>query len=151
MFEVLLSEDIAAAPEVVWGVITNTEDYPLWNTFVVSCDSTFRVGDPIHMKVRVLPFMAQPQTETIWRNEEGKLLDYGIKAPLGALTSTRQHRLSATASGGTHYESVFRLEGWFAPVVGLLFGAQLRRGFGEMTGGIARRSVHVHEASNAAS
>ncbi|MEZ5556526.1 SRPBCC domain-containing protein [Haliea sp.] len=149
MFEILLTEEIQAPSEVVWEVITNTAAYPQWNTFVVACESTFQVGDPIHMKVRVLPFMVQPQTETIWRNEPGRLLDYGIKAPLGALASTRQHRLSATPSGGTHYESLFRLEGWFSPVVGLLFGAQLRRGFGEMTRGIANRAMDVNAAVRA--
>ena len=65
MFEILLTEEIQAPPEVVWEVITNTAAYPQWNTFVVACESTFQVGDPIHMKVRVLPFMVPPVSNTL--------------------------------------------------------------------------------------
>ncbi|MDP4652195.1 MAG: SRPBCC domain-containing protein [Haliea sp.] len=144
MFQIQLSEEINAPKDVVWDVITNTQYYSLWNPFVVACESTFEVGAPIHMQVRVMPSKVRPQTETIFQNIEGELLEYGINAPLGALSSIRQHKLTSTDSGSTKYESVFRLKGWFSPVVGLFLGAQLNRGFNDMTAGIVSRSLEVY-------
>lgn len=132
---------IDASPAVVWTVLTNQQAYPEWNPFVIQSESTFRVGDPIVMRVRVLPCFAQPQTEFIMEHEAEKLLSYGIKGdPLGALKSFRSHRLSALPDGGTRYQSFFQLSGWFAPVVGILLGRNLRRGFREMSQAIADRA-----------
>lgn len=132
---------IDAPPALVWQVLSDQQAYPEWNPFVVESKSTFKVGEPIVMRVRVLPFFAQPQTEFIMEHEPEKLLSYGIKGdPLGALKSFRSHRLSTLPEGGTRYRSFFQLSGWFAPVVGLLLGRNLRRGFREMSQAIADRA-----------
>ena len=135
---------IKAPVATVWGVLSNQQAYPEWNPFVVESRSTLVVGEPIVMQVRVLPFFAQPQTEFIWEHEPEKLLSYGIKGDaLGALKSYRSHRLAPLADGGTEYQSFFQLSGWFAPVVGLLLGRQLRRGFREMSQAISDRAEQL--------
>ncbi|WP_372748259.1 SRPBCC family protein [Litorivivens sp.] len=132
------SHEIEASAAQVWEVLTDLEAYPRWNTFVETCRSTLKVGDPIDMRVRVLPFVAQAQREYIFEHEPGVLLSYGIKpAPLGAMKSYRSHRIEALADGRTRYLSSFELSGWFAPVVGLLLGHFLRDGFRRMSQGIA--------------
>ena len=132
--------EINASPAVVWQVLTDQSAYPQWNPFVVHSESTLKVGEPIVMRVRVLPFFAQPQTEVIYEHEPEKLLSYGLKGDsLGALRSYRSHRLTPV-EGGTRYQSSFELSGWFAPVVGLLLARQLRRGFRQMSQAIAERA-----------
>ncbi len=148
MFQIKLSEEINVPKDIVWGVISNTDDYPIWNKFVVECDSTFKVGSPIKMKVKVFPFMAMPQKETILKNKEYEFLEYGIKMPLGILTSSRQHILTSSGSETTKYESVFILKGLLAPLVGFLLGSQLNRGFSDMTSGVAARSLEVYANKN---
>lgn len=131
------SHEINASPEQVWAVLADLDAYPQWNTFVEQCQSTLKVGDPILMRVRVLPFMAQPQKEFIFEHEPGRLLSYGIKpAPLGAMKSYRSHTIEPLADGRTRYESNFELSGWFSPVVGLLLARFLRDGFRRMSQGI---------------
>lgn len=144
MFTVKHTETINVPKQVVWDVICNTKDYPLWNKFVVACDSTFEEGSPIKMKVKVFLFMAMPQKETIFKNKKGEFLEYGIKIPFGTLSSSRQHILTAVDENTTQYESVFILKGWFSSVVGFLLGSQLRRGFSDMTQGIVGRSLEVN-------
>ena len=144
MLSIVLSETIATPKHIVWDVICNTADYPLWNTFMVRCHSSFEPGTPITMRVRVLPFMAMPQKETVRQNRAGEFLEYGIKLPLGMLASTRHHQLTAIDNSTTHYESAFVLSGWLAPLVRLLLSAQLKRGFNDMTRGIAHRSLEVY-------
>jgi hypothetical protein len=73
------------------------------------------------------------------RHTPHALLEYGIHIPW-LLSSSRQHRLTAINAGTTQYESIFQLNGVLAPWVGLLLGAQLKRGFAEMTRGVAQQA-----------
>lgn len=143
MFQILLTEEIKAPKDIVWDVIANTKEYPIWNKFVVACESSFQVGSPIKMQVRVLPFFAMPQKETIFQYKEGELIEYGMKLPFGLLSSSRKHILSELDESTTKYESVFELQGLLSSLVGVLLGSQLRRGFGDMSSGIASRSLKV--------
>lgn len=135
--------DIAAPPETVWAVIADLPRYAEWNPFVVACESSFAVGDPIHMKVRLLGF-AQPQTETILEHIPGQRLCYGL--PDGwphALSSRRCHEVRPSGNGGTHYRSSFRLSGWLAGLVRFLLGSRLRAGFEGMSNGIRQRAEEL--------
>jgi len=143
-FEIILSEQIAAPKDTVWEVISDTSKYPEWNTFVVKCESSFEVGSPIKMRVRVLPFFAMPQKETILQNQPGDFLEYGINVP-GLLKSSRQHRLTVINDNLTRYDSVFMLKGILAPVVGFLLGNQLKRGFNDMTRGVVDRALSLQK------
>lgn len=148
MMQILLEAEIPAPKNVVWDVICNTRDYPSWNTFVVACDSSFEVGSPIVMRVKVLPFIAMRQKESIRQNIKGERLEYGIKIPFGILSSSRQHILTSINATTTKYESVFILNGVLAPIVDILLGRQLKRGFSDMTNGIVMQAKKIHALKN---
>lgn len=145
MFSIRLSEDINAPIAVVWEVISRLEDYPQWNEFVVACESTLEVGSPIIMQVCVTSSSPRQQTETIRAHEPGQLLAYGMRAPLGLLSSHREHRLAALDANSTRYESLFELRGPLSPIVAGLLGANLRRGFSVMVGGLAARAESLYD------
>lgn len=137
--------DVAAPAATVWTVITDLARYPEWNPFVVACRSTLEPGSPIDMRVRVLPFVAQPQRETIFEHEPGRLLSYGLAPmPLGALASRRSHAVESVAPERARYVSDFRLDGWLAPVVQGLFGRRLAAGFAAMSAAIKTRAETLH-------
>lgn len=137
--------EIAAPATVVWEVITDLPSYPVWNPFVVACRSTLAVGAPISMRVRVLPFWAQPQREWITTHEPGHRLCYGVRGmPLGSLVSSRCHVVRSSGPQSTLYESRFELGGWLAPVVACLLGRRLTRGFQAMTEAIRHRAEELH-------
>ena len=143
-FQLDQSVEIGVRPEVVWNVITDLACYPDWNPFVVACESTLGVGEPIAMRVRVIPFFAQSQTETVFEHEPGHRLSYGLReVPLGALRSLRSHLVVPAGTDGARYESHFELSGWLAPLVRVLVGAQLERGFKAMTEAIATRAEEL--------
>ena len=131
--------EVDAPAATVWQVIVDLERYPEWNTFVVACRSTLEVGAPIDMRVRVLPFFAQPQRETIQEHVPGKRLCYGLPVSR-SLASRRCHEVEALGPTRARYTSRFQLSGWLAPVVRGLLGNQLRRGFTEMSEGIQKRA-----------
>lgn len=140
--------DIAAPAETVWTVITDLDRYPEWNPFVVACRSTLQPGSPIDMRVRVLPFVAQPQRETIFEHAPGRLLSYGLAPlPLGALASRRSHVVESVAPERARYVSDFRLDGWLAPVVQGLLGRRLAAGFAAMSTAIKARAEALHSGA----
>ena len=132
-----LTIDVPA--EVVWRVVTDVDAYAEWNAFTVGCRTTWEVGTPIVMKVRLRPRLTIRQRETIRVHEHGRLIEYGIDLPLGMLRSSRRHVLTAVGAGTSRYDSEFVLEGRLAPGVHRLLGEGLRQGFDDMTAGIARR------------
>jgi uncharacterized protein YndB with AHSA1/START domain len=133
--------EIDAPAETVWRVITDLDRYPEWNPFVVSCRSSLVVGEPIDMRVRVLPVFAQPQRETILEHEPGRRLCYGVpRHPTGALESRRCHHVEALGPARSRYTSRFELSGWLAPVVRVLLGRRLALGFTAMSEGIQGRA-----------
>jgi hypothetical protein len=136
--------EVAAPVSVVWEVITDLPSYPAWNPFVVACRSTLGVGAPISMRVRVLPFWAQPQREWIITHTPGRLLCYGVRGvPFGSLVSCRCHEVRSLGLQRTLYESRFELGGWLAPVVQCLLGRRLARGFHAMTEAIRHRAEQL--------
>jgi hypothetical protein len=143
--------EVAAPAEVVWRVLTDFERYGEWNPFVVACRTSGVPGDPIEMRVHVFRAFAQPQTETILEHEPGRGFAYGLAdPPLGAVGSRRSHRVVPLGEGRTRYESRFELYGWLAPLVRLLLGRSLRRGFGEMSAAVAARAEAIARGDVAA-
>ena len=136
MFQIKISVTIFAPKNVVWEVICNTKNYPNWNKFVVACETTFEVGSPIIMKVRLAPLGIIQQTEKITQNRKGELIEYQTAFPFGLLSSSRQHILKEIDANTTEYTSFWETKGLLSPINRLLFGKQLKWGFQEMTLGI---------------
>ncbi len=136
--------EVDAPRDLVWDVITDFHRYGEWNPFVVACDSTLKIGDPIEMRVHVFKAFAQPQREIIFEHEPGKRFCYGVAGvPFGAMRSNRCHEVRGLDSGRSEYRSHFALSGWLSPVVSILLGSRLRRGFDAMTESIRTRSEQL--------
>lgn len=137
--------DVAAPADTVWRVLTDFPRYPEWNPFVVACRSSLDPGTSITMRVRVLPFVAQPQRETVFEHVPGRSFRYGVPPlPLGALASDRSHGVEAVGEDRSHYVSRFELRGWLAPVVEALFGRRLEQGFAAMSAAVKARAEALH-------
>lgn len=77
--ETSVQTEIAAEPAIVWKLLTNAEDYPRWNTTVVSIDGKIAVGETIRLKstldskrvfkLKVKEF--QPNTRLVWGDGMG--------------------------------------------------------------------------------
>jgi hypothetical protein len=131
---------IDAAPEVVWEVLTDFPRYAEWNPFVVDCKSTLQPGEPIDLRVKLF---TQPQDQREWMTEHvpGRRFAYRMKPfPLGALSSARSHDVESIGAGKTRYRSHFELRGWLVPVVRVVLGARLERGFDGMSNAIKDRA-----------
>lgn len=140
MLTITFTREIQAPRQVVWNVITDTASYAQWNPFVTACESSFAIGSPIVMKVRLLPSLTITQKETIQQHRPGEFLAYGINIPPSILSSTRQQILTAIDENTTRYESVFILQGLLSSLVSLMLKKHLTKGFNEMTDGLVARA-----------
>ena len=144
-FELDESRLIDAPIDRVWSVIVDLPAYSEWNPFVVAARSTLVVGDPIQMRVRLLPPLVQPQREIIFECVPKQRLVYGLDG--AAIRSRRAHELASAGEAATRYRSHFRLEGRLEPLTRWLLGRRLAIGFQSMTRALALRAEESHRAA----
>lgn len=121
--------DIAADRATVWSVLVDVARYPEWNPFTVSVATTFELGTPVDMQVRLGPF-TRHQVEYVSRYDEGRELCWAVT--MGApwlLTADRYQRLADLPDGGTRYTTADVFTGVGVPVVMALTGLMMRTGF----------------------
>jgi len=143
-FELDESRLIEAPIDRVWSVIVDLAAYSEWNPFVVFARSTLVVGDPIEMRVRLVPPLVQPQRETIFECVPEQRLVYGLDGT--AIHSRRSHELAKAGEDVTRYRSHFRLGGRLEPLTRWLLGRRLANGFEAMTRQLALRAESLHRA-----
>lgn len=147
-FELDESRLIEAPIDRVWSVIADLPAYPEWNPFVVAARSTLVVGDPIWMRVRLVPPLVQPQREIIFECTPERRLVYGLDGAF--IRSRRSHELARAGEATTHYRSHFRLAGRLEPLTRWLLGRRLAAGFQAMTRELAERAESLHRGSSSA-
>lgn len=121
--------EIDAPIDRVWKILTELGRYGDWNSFTPRVESTLRIGDPVHLYVRLLGERLTHRVETVTRNEPHTL---GWEMKLGArflLHAERVQVLTPIDEGRTHYMTEDCFTGWLRPLVLALFGRAMERGF----------------------
>jgi len=132
--------EIDAPPERVFDVLTDIDAYPEWNPFTPKVESTLRIGDPIHMQVRLVGEKLMRQTEYVTHNERPHKLCWG--ADIGPRVLCRADRcqvLTPIEGGRTHYLCTDEIRGLLAPLVMLFYGKAMKRGFGDCARALKKR------------
>lgn len=121
--------DIDAPIEHVWQILVDLDRYGEWNPFTPKVETTLRIGDPIHLQVRLVGERLTQRVEWITRNEPYTL---GWEMKLGArflLYAERVQVLTVLDEARTHYMTEDRFSGWLRSLVVGLFGKAMERGF----------------------
>jgi hypothetical protein len=123
--------DIQASSELIWSILMDLPRYPEWNPYTIAMRSTLKVGDPMHMTVKMNDLITiDPQTEHIRVLEPGHKVCWGIETDTPELnTGERCQWLEPLPAGGTRYVTEDLIEGTLNPVVQGLFGSDVQRGF----------------------
>ena len=78
--ETTVSVDIQADPKIIWGLLTNSENYPKWNSTIISIDGKIALGEKIQLKSYLDPKRifkltvkeVQPESRLVWGDAMGK-------------------------------------------------------------------------------
>lgn len=132
--------EIDAPVERVWRILKDFDRYADWNPFSPRVETTLRIGDPIHLHVRLLGKRLVHRVETVTRNERYTL---GWEMKLLArflLHAERVQTLVAIDESRTRYATEDCFTGWLRPLVLALFGRAVQRGFSDCALGLKKAS-----------
>jgi hypothetical protein len=132
--------DIDAPMVRVRQILGDLSTYSEWNPFTPRVESTLRVGDPIHLHVRLLSDRLSHRVEYVTAIEPDRLCWQMKMGSELLLHAERCQTLTDCEGGGVHYVSEDRFRGLLTPLVMLLFGRAMQRGFEDCASGLKKRA-----------
>ena len=143
MFRYMVSSDsitIETPARRVWEILMDLERYGEWNPFTTRVDTSLEVGSPVDLYVTLGPFKLK-QPEQIQAVDPPSLLAWGmIMGARWLLVTRREQRLEALSDTRCCYTTTDGFTGFLTPVVVLLFGGLIRRGFNAMAWALKERA-----------
>jgi hypothetical protein len=137
--------EIAAPSALVWDVLMDLDNYGLWNPYTIAMRSTLQVGDPMIMTVKMSDLVTIEQIEHIRVLEAGHKVCWGIETTTPAFnTGERCQWLEPLPGGGTRYVTEDLIEGTANPLVLVLFGSDVERGFHGVARGLKMRAEALY-------
>jgi hypothetical protein len=133
--------EIDAPAERIFDILTDLKSYSEWNPFTPRVESTLRPGDAVHLYVRLRGEKLSHRVEYVTRNERPARLCWGTKIGAGfLLRAERCQSLSPIDARRTRFVNEDVLRGWLAPLVMLLFGSDMQRGFETVAAALKQRA-----------
>ena len=146
MFRHLISSDpveIDAPIERVWDILVDVERYGEWNPFTTRVETNFEIGSPVDLYVTLGPLKLK-QPERIEVVDPPHLLAWSTKVGARFLVAARrEQRLEALSETRCRYLTTDAFTGLLTPLVMLLFGRLVRRGFNDMARALKRYAEGV--------
>ena len=139
--QVSASIEIDVPSEVVWTVLTDFDRYAEWNPFNVGMTTEFEMGAAVHMEVALVGSRTQRQTEYITTLVPGQKVCWSMnRTPAWLIRATRCQLLEPLGEGRTRYTSDDTITGILAPLVMLVYGRAMQRGFESACTALKRRA-----------
>ncbi|MFN8359053.1 MAG: SRPBCC domain-containing protein [Candidatus Kapaibacterium sp.] len=106
--ETSVNVDVQADPKTIWGLLTNAENYPKWNSTIISIDGKIALGEKIQLtsyldpkRVFKLSVKAvEPESRLVWGDAMGK----------------REYKLTPRANGQTNFAMTEKIGGPLFPL-----------------------------------
>jgi hypothetical protein len=133
--------EIDAPVERVWNILVDLDSYPQWNPFTVRVDSTLEVGSTVDLYVRMKPNKEIVQREIVTVVEPNKKLSWGLTMGAKFLLFTDRYQvLEALGPNKTRYFTSDDFSGVLTPLVMMLYGKHIKRGFDGIAAALKERA-----------
>jgi hypothetical protein len=148
--QISASIEIDAPSELVWAILTDFDRYPEWNPFNVGMATDFEMGSAVRMEVALTGSRTQRQTEYITTLVPGQKVCWSMnQTPAWLIGATRCQRLEPLDGGCTRYTSDDKITGVLTPLVMLIYGRAMQRGFESVCKALKRRAEELAAARRA--
>lgn len=106
---------IGAAPERIWGILTDAKGYPDWDTSMDHIEGMLAPGETVKFFTKLSP-QAFPVRVTVFEPNRKLVLTGGM--PLGLFKSERTHILIPGEDGQTTFKTEEIFSGLLLPIFG---------------------------------
>ena len=132
--------EIDAPAERAWQILTDFERYGEWNPFTTRVGTSLEIGAPVDMHVRLGPLRVR-QAARISAIEPPRLLAWGVTmGPRWLLLAHREQRVEELGDSRCRYVTSDAFAGLLVPLLVLLVGGFIRRGFDAMGAALKARA-----------
>jgi hypothetical protein len=133
--------EIDAPAERIFDILADLKSYSEWNPFTPRVESTLRPGDAVHLYVRLRGKRLSHRVEHVSRNQRPTHLCWGTTIGAGfLLRAERCQILTPIDARHTRFVNQDEIRGWLAPLVMLLFGRDMQRGFESVAAALKQRA-----------
>ena len=141
MPEIRTQIEIDAAPDTVWGILTDFAAYSDWNPFVTSIEGDQVVGGRLRVRVEPPGGPATTFSPTVSRIDGGRELRWlGHLGVPRIFAGEESFRLEPTDSGGTTFHHGERFSGVLAVPTLWFLRTRTQRGFEAMNAALKARA-----------
>jgi hypothetical protein len=124
----------------VWEILRDLAGYPAWNPFTPRVESSLRIGEPVHLYVRLRGRKLSHRVEYVSAAEPYRLCWRMTMGAAFLLKAERCQTLRAIDAHRTHYVTEDRFSGLLTPLVMGLFGGPMKRGFADCASALKKRA-----------
>ncbi len=132
--EIITSIQIHAAPEKIWRILLDFDDYPNWNPFITNISGTPKKGEKLHVQIDSMVFSPvvlkyNINKELKWK---GKLLFNGL------FDGEHQFLLEDNKDGTTTFIHSEKFFGLLVPLFSKKIHSEVKNGFISMNEALKR-------------
>ena len=131
--------DINATPEKVWAILTNFEEYPLWNDFVVKIQGELLEGSQLKVSLKAKNQEQHFDPEVI-KVQAPRKFEWKGQLPWGAFVGHHCFEIVEISTDQVRFLHQEHFSGWLSWLILALIGKQTLRGFERMNLALKQRA-----------
>ena len=125
--------DIDASPTTVWNILTDLDEYPNWNPFIISASGAIDVGERLTNRLQPPNGKAMTIKPTVTAVDTQETFEWlGRLGVPGIFDGRHRFQLEATPSGGTRLVHSEHFSGLLVRAMRKSLDTKTRKGFLEM-------------------
>jgi hypothetical protein len=121
--------EINASPEKVWQILSDFENFPSWNPFVVKVSGEPRVGETLKIDVQLPESMKTSFTPKVLVAEPNKELRWVGTMPLNTFRGEHFYQIEPLGENKIRFVHGEHFSGWLVGLIWLIIGKQTEKGY----------------------
>lgn len=131
--------NINASPEKVWAILTNFQEYPQWNDFIVHIEGELKEGSQLQVKIKPKD-QEQHFTPLVVKSHPPQNFEWKGKLPWGAFNGHHCFKIEEIAQEQVRFIHQEHFSGWLSRPILALIGKQTLLGFERMNLALKQRA-----------